>query len=202
MFKIFSKNTFVVCGDRIRKNYIELSKRRYPIGNIHAVFHPVGINPTLITANQKPYNETDGKIKINFSQGWHKLTTSSRDLIREIDENDMIKNKFELVSKDQNQLTGEKKKIFTTDYIDRINLIAQADLFLHIPTDRYSLQASGALMDCILSKTPILGFRTDFSLEMEQNIGKFGFFFDSEKEVISFLENSSISDVYGEIEKI
>lgn len=66
------------------------------------------------------------------------------------------------------------------------------DFVLYLPSDSYSLQASGSLMDALASKTPVIGLSTDFSAELAGKIGTFGFFFNSLENVVEFIGQADV----------
>ena len=83
--------------------------------------------------------------------------------------------------------------MFSIDYRERIKFMSLADFIIYLPTDSYSFQASGALMDTVISKTPVIGIDTEFSSELRDKIGEFGFFFNSLSDLVKFVRETDVS---------
>lgn len=184
-FRAFRGVRFIVLGERIRANVEALISPFFRRGNIAAIIHPVGV------ARLPDRRPTTGLPRVIFMSGWHPVSPPSRALLDALERVPVGKRGFEVVSI-SNRFEGvNDEKAFSMEYTDRLNLIAQADFFLHLPSDPYRLQASGAVMDMLLTGTPIIGLRTDFGEELAGIIGSFGYFLDSRNDLLRFLSSAT-----------
>lgn len=184
-FRAFPQAKFVVLGERIRTNIEALIGPFFRRGNIVAIIHPVGVarlakrGPALST---RPH-------RVIFMSGWHALSPSNQELLSALEGVPSETRRFEVVAVSNTFEGSFKEKSFSAEYADRLKQIAEADFFLHLPNDPYRLQASGAVMDMLLTGTPVIGLRTDFGDELAEIIGLFGYFFDNREDLLRFLSS-------------
>jgi hypothetical protein len=186
LFGVFSDNTFIVCGESIRTNFLARSGRSRYANKIFPVLHPLGI--AIEEAGQAGRIACpDRPASLVFLQGWHALSETLEALLGRISrvierrdgvELEIVRNTFE---------KGCDGRLFSRSYGERIRRMIRSDYVLYCPEDKYALQASGSLMDLLVAKVPVIGLRTDFSRELEDKIGEIGFFFDSWDELVDFL---------------
>ena len=188
LFDLFPASRFIVCGQSIRDGFLKRPGGQRYRHKIAAVFHPVGLSD--VVAGHPAVRATRAASAIPsfiYIQGWHQPPPDVRSALERLARItqartmrlDIVWNSF---SRSQN------RKHFTRDYRDRIRAIAESDFFLFLPSDDYSLQASGALLDLVVAATPALGIKTAFGSELEQIIGEFGFFFDTLDELVAFVQ--------------
>ena len=189
-FRAFRGARFIVLGDRIRANVEELIGPLFRRGHIGAVIHPVGVAPLPQRGAGSPLR-SNRLPQVIFMAGWHALSPKNRALLDALEGIHQEDRRFE-VEVVSNRIDGvNDNKAFSMEYTDRLNRIAAADFFLHLPSDPYRLQASGAVMDMLLTGTPMIGLRTDFGEELAGIIGPFGYFFDTRDELLRFLSSAS-----------
>jgi hypothetical protein len=191
LFVLFEKVKFVVLGTRIRENFENLLIPYFKRNNIRSVMHPIGIAKLLRPAvdlveapSKRPY--------ILFMSGWHGLSLKSQELISALKQVSTERRTFEFDALAVKFEPGFEEKSFAMDYTDRLCQISKADYFLHLPGDSYRLQASGAVMDMLLTGTPIIGLETDFGEEIARIIGPFGYFFKNHDDLLSFLVTGNL----------
>jgi hypothetical protein len=63
-------------------------------------------------------------------------------------------------------------------------------LFLY-PTDTYKLIASGAILDCLRFRRPVIALRTDYFDYLFRKFGAFGYLADSMEELQTLLRRAS-----------
>jgi len=194
LFCAFRKVKFIALGGRIRANIETAIGPLFYRSNIAALMHPVGIRklpgPALDASDIRTRSP-----RVIFMSGWHGLSPKNKELLGELERLDSSSSRFELVSLSNSfkSVSNQKVKSFAIDYADRLKEITKADFFLHLPSDPYRLHASGALMDMLLTGTPIIGLRTDFGEELAEIIGPFGYFFDKHDEVLRFFSSSDFN---------
>ena len=187
LFRVFRRVRFIVLGERIRSNFEALISPFFRLGNITSIIHPIGIarlqNNSLKICDSKSVSRLP---RVIFMSGWHTLSPQNQTLLKKLESISSESKHFELIAR-SNKFEGTfNRKSFSMEYVDRLTQIAEADFFLHLPSDSYRLQASGAVMDMLLTGTPIIGLRTDFGEELTEIIGQFGYFFDNQNDLINF----------------
>lgn len=188
-FRAFRRARFIVLGERIRANVEALIGPFFRRGNIGAVIHPVGVAP--LPEGRSAAGRSGRLPRVIFMSGWHALSPRNQALLDALDGIPPEDRRFEVVAV-SNRFEGvNDNKAFSMEYTDRLTRIAQADFFLHLPSDPYRLQASGAVMDMLLTGTPMIGLRTDFGEEMAGIIGPFGYFFNSRDDLLRFLSTAT-----------
>ncbi|GLS68111.1 hypothetical protein GCM10007890_01220 [Methylobacterium tardum] len=199
LFRAFRKVKFIVLGERIRASIEASIGSFFRRGNIVAITHPVGI--TKLPGRTPSAAGSLSKFpRVIFMSGWHGLSPNNKELLSKIERLPPKNHRFEFValSNKFQAADAQREKSFLTDYADRLNEIARADFFLHLPSDSYKLQASGALMDMLLTGTPVIGLRTDFGDELTEIIGPFGYFFDKHDDLLTFFSSAELdpAEVY------
>lgn len=184
-FRAFPRVRFVVLGQRIRANIEALVGPFFRRGNIAAIIHPMGV-ARLPERGPAP---STGPYRVIFMSGWHALSPGNRDLLGALECIPPAERQFEVVAVSNRFAAAREEKSFSMEYRDRLGQIAGADFFLHLPSDPYRLQASGAVMDMLLTGTPIIGLRTDFGDEVAEIIGPFGYFFETREDLLLFLSS-------------
>lgn len=177
------KSKIIVCGQNIKLNVDALLGEG---GKVKAVFHPVGIDP-LPAKNRADTMDHMSLLHIN---GWHEPGADKLATVKAIEDIASGKNDFTFCDVKSGVSTDQGERRFLRDYRDRLKIIADYAYFLHLPEDPYRLQASGAVMDMLLTGTPVIGLKTEFGEELRNLIGHFGHFFDSYFALITFLRNA------------
>lgn len=188
-FRAFRGARFIVLGERIRANVEAQIGPFFRRGNIEAIIHPVGVVPP-----ERRFGGAEPSARLPrviFMSGWHALSPRNQALLEALDRLAPEARRFEIVAVSNRFEGADDTKAFSMEYTDRLNRIAQADFFLHLPSDPYRLQASGAVMDMLLTGTPMIGLRTDFGEELAGIIGAFGYFFDNRDDLLRFLSTAS-----------
>lgn len=121
--------------------------------------------------------------------GWHEASEKKVAAIHAITEIAARKKLFNFTDVKSSVATDQDERYFSRDYRDRLDIVSDYSFFLHLPENTYRLQASGALMDMLLTGTPVIGLQTDFGEEMTTLIGQFGHFFESFDDIVAFLQN-------------
>ena len=191
LFRTSERVKFVVLGSRIRANIEAMIGSLARPGSIISIIHPVGIAPltedrrsAAVSASRTP--------RVLFIPGWHALLPGNQELLSNLERIAPEARRFEVVVLANKFEGANNKKTFLMEYTDRLNQIAQAEFFLHLPSDPYRLQASGAMMDMLLTGTPMIGLRTDFGEELTGIIGDFGYFFDDREGLLHFLRSAEL----------
>nr|WP_128083390.1 hypothetical protein [Methylobacterium sp. B34] len=198
LFSLSKNNKYIVCGIRIPQNLSILLNHRH-LKSIYPVIHPIG---RVMIGRSRPLGrsyERKERLSVIYYKGWQGLTSEHSALIADLDR-DLVGHpvfSFSIIVPSCSCSNGSR--FLSIDYRDRINEISTADFFLHLPSNDYSLQASGALMDMLISKTPVIGLRTDFASSVIDLIGPFGYFFDSIEELYAFVMNSDEEDLRDSI---
>ena len=189
---------FLVCGNAIVKNLEKISPLFGLQRQVASVFHPLG---PVSTARQHLLSRQilQGEISLLYMHGWHSLTAEKMKMFKRIKVAIGGNAEFKLSEILNRFVEHENTKVFARSYAERLEIIETADFLLHLPVDSYSFQASGALMDTAITKTPVIGLISDFAIELTQIIGPFGYFFSSEEELISFLECADRSKLIRDI---
>jgi hypothetical protein len=183
LFDMFPTSHFIVCGETIKNGFLRRTERPRYQRRISAVFHPVGISS--VAAAPRPADAPAAPSLI-YLQGWHQPTPRTSATLEQLSaiartgaiRLNVVWNNFS---------NTNNHKHFTKDYRERLREIARADFFLFLPSDDYSLQASGALLDLVVAATPAIGIKTAFGAELATILGEFGFFFDTPDELVSFM---------------
>ncbi len=185
LFRLFRNVRFVVLGQRIKRNVEALIGPFFQRDNVAAIFHPIGI----AKLPENGSGRAPRLPRVFFMSGWHALSPENRALLDALDRIPPEARHFEIAAQANRFGEANKQKSFAMEYMDRLGLIAEADFFLHLPSDPYRLQASGAVMDMLLTGTPMIGLRTDFGEELTGIIGPFGYFFDNRNDLLRFLSS-------------
>ena len=188
LFRASRRVKFIVLGERIRANVEALIGPFFRRGNIAAVFHPVGIK-RLAESSQDEAGFASRSPRVLFIPGWHALSPENQDVLNHLERIPPAARAFEVVALSNRFKESNEEKSFSIEYADRLKQIAEADFFLHLPSDSYQLQASGAVMDMLLTGTPMIGLRTDFGEELAGIIGPFGYFFADRAALLRFLSS-------------
>lgn len=70
------------------------------------------------------------------------------------------------------------------------NRINELDYIIYLyPRDSYNLMASGAILDAINMRKPIIALKNDYFCYMFEKFGHFGYLFDSIEEIAYFINN-------------
>ena len=187
LFDMFPASHFIVCAESIKNGFLRLTEKPRYRRRISAVFHPVGIS-TVDAAPRPADTPPDAPVapSLIYLQGWHQptpRTSATLEQLSAIAQTGAIR--LNVVWNNFSNTNNHKH--FTKDYRERLREIARADFFLFLPSDDYSLQASGALLDLVVAATPAIGIKTAFGAELATILGEFGFFFDTPDELVSFM---------------
>lgn len=188
LFRMFPRAKLVVLGHRVRANIETLIGRVFRRGNIASIIHPIGV--ARLPDRDAPLSAAPPRAI--FISGWHAMPPENRHILERLEEVPPEDRRFEIVALSTRFQGREGYRSFSMEYSDRLNHIAEADFFLHLPSDAYRLQASGAVMDMLVTGTPMIGLRTDFGDEIEGLIGPFGYFFDNREDLLRFLLSAEI----------
>ena len=183
-FNQLFNSTIIVCGQNIKKNIDLLLDTG---DKVKAIFHPIGIDKIPDKGLGVP--PASGNFSLLHINGWHEVTAGKTAAIESIKSLALQDRSFDFEDVKSSVSTDKDERYFSRDYKNRLEAIAGFSFFLHLPENSYRLQASGALMDMLLTGTPVIGLKTDFGEELKNSIGKFGYFFQSYDEIIDFLTN-------------
>jgi hypothetical protein len=184
LFKLFTRSRFIVYGTRIRQNLLDALGGSVDGARIKAVIHPLGVEQIL------PAEPAAGPVRISFVRGWHAPPPETEAVLSALAEVSEAEHALELsVIANVMLQRPDGSKVISSDYHDRLKRLTDTDLVLYLPTNDYSLQASGALMDSFVSGCPLLGLQTDFQQEIESLVGPVGFFFGSTEELLEFVRS-------------
>ena len=190
LFNLFTDNRFVVLGENIKANARRTLSGFIPGERIHSVFHPVGVSSFEAKAIG-PAKPRGRDMLVMFLHGWHRLPDDRLQTLVRLAETARTTGQFDFREILASFNSGPLGRSFSKQYSDRLNSIRAADFLLQLPTDPYSFQASGAIMDMVATRTPAIGIATDFGKDLESKIGRFGYFFDTDAELIGFMERFS-----------
>lgn len=196
MFSRLFNSTFVVCGERIKDNVDALVHRG---DRVKAVFHPIGIN--RLAAQQSLSSHTPDTFSLLHIHGWHEASVNKIRAIQSIEHVTAQRKAIYFKDVKASIALDNNEAYFSRDYRDRLGAIAKYSYFLHLPENLYKLQASGALMDLLLTGTPVIGLRTDFGGELAAIIGEFGYFFDDYDSISDFLKRCDVAQVIADRER-
>ncbi|TXM98242.1 hypothetical protein FV242_29350 [Methylobacterium sp. WL64] len=191
LFRAFRKMKFIVLGERIRANVEAVIGPFFRRGNITAIFHPVGI-AQLPEGSLGAPSPSYRLPQVIFMSGWHSISPKNQELLSNLERIPPEFRRFEFAALSNRFERTNDKKSFSMEYADRLNVIAEADFFLHLPSDSYHLQASGAVMDMLLTGTPMIGLQTDFGEELTGIIGPFGYFFEDQDDLLRFFWSAEL----------
>ena len=185
LFNAIYKSKIIVCGKNIEGNINAIINQGK---KIRPVFHPIGIDPLPVYKQVEVMDEV--KVSLIHINGWHEASAIKVDTIEKI--NNVANLSSGLIFNDVKSgvSTDQGERRFNRDYHDRLQMISEFSYFIHIPEDAYRLQASGALMDLLLTRTPVIGLKTDFGSELGKAIGSFGYFFDSHESLVDFIRSA------------
>ena len=195
LFQLTRRARFIVYGSCIRQNLLDALGSSVDAARIKAVIHPLGVDQIL------PAEPCDGPVRISFVRGWHvppPETEAVLSTLAGVSENEHAL-EFSVISNVMVQ-RPDGSRVISSDYRERLNRLSATDLVLYLPTNDYSLQASGALMDSFVSGRPLLGLQTVFQQEIEALIGPIGFFFETTERLIEFIMSFGDPDRRREIE--
>lgn len=188
LINLFPNNRFIVLGENIKANTLRALPGFVGAKRLHSVIHPVGVQ----SSNAKPTGNTASTTRgtsILFLHGWHRLPEMRLQTLARLAEIARIKGRFEFVEIKNEFSNSALGRSFSKPYNERLDMIGAADFLLQLPTDPYTFQASGAIMDMIVTRTPGIGIASDFSNYLEGQVGKFGYFFETEDEIVEFLSD-------------
>ncbi|TXN61066.1 hypothetical protein FV228_21795 [Methylobacterium sp. WL18] len=194
LFRLFKNVRFIVLGERIRINIENSIGKFFHPDKISVINHPIGIS--RIPRVESDVSESLPKsVRILFMYGWHGLSIKNNILLEEIKKLSSTTCKFKLSVLSNEFKKSNNERSFSIDYAERLKEISKCDLFLYLPNDSYRLQASGATMDMLLTNTPMIGLRTEFGEELAELIGPFGYFFDTQSDLLQFLHSKNYDSV-------
>jgi hypothetical protein len=187
---------FLVFGDVIKENLKPyLSDALY--ARLRSVDHPVIVSENRFAA---PSAEADGRIDVGMvgiinaykgSDSYPSLAESLRDVPElrfhavghfQCDSKPFEAAGIEIPADPTKPLSDEefRKSVEVLDFL----------LFLY-PTDTYKLIASGAILDCLRFRRPVIALRTDYFDYLFRKFGAFGYLADSMEELQTLLRRAS-----------
>ncbi|MFC6788921.1 hypothetical protein ACFQE0_04325 [Methylobacterium komagatae] len=188
LINLFPNNRFIVLGENIRANTLRALPGFVRAKRLHSVIHPVGVHGQ----NAKPSGNAPsikGGTSVLFLHGWHRLPETRLQTLARLAEIAQAKGCFDFVEIKNEFSNSALGRSFSKPYNERLDTIRAADFLLQLPTDPYTFQASGAIMDMIVTQTPGIGIASDFSKYLESRVGKFGYFFETDDEIVEFMSH-------------